>query len=283
MMRILPIETDLPTLSRYTVLFSKCFPESAKFNPTSLDWLYRQNPDGKVIGFDAWDGERLAAHYACVPARASVGGSVVNALLSLNTATDPDYQGQGLFTRLAQTTYQRAEAEGIDCIFGVANANSTPGFLRKLGFQLVEPLQARVGVGSLGLDLNATAEEIQFERVWSDESIAWRCANPANPVSCRARRDRFQFHAAAVGRLLSVYSEMPLHRSVAALQCRSFPLLRLYLGLVPTGKCRFRSFVEIPKRFRPSPLNFIYRSLSKRVERLQPGRIRFSFLDFDAY
>ena len=76
MMRFLPINTDPPSLSRYTVLFSKCFPESAKFNPTSLNWLYRQNPDGKVIGFDAWDGERLAAHYACVPARASVGGSV---------------------------------------------------------------------------------------------------------------------------------------------------------------------------------------------------------------
>lgn len=225
----------------------------------------------------------MAAHYACVPARASVGGSVVNALLSLNTATDPDYQGQGLFTRLAQTTYQMAEAEGVDCIFGIANANSTPGFVRKLGFQLVEPLQARVGVGPLGVNLDATAEEIQFERVWSDASIAWRCANPANPVSCRTKRDRVQFHAAAIGRLLSVYSEMPLNRSVDTLRRRSFPLLRLYMGLVPTGKCRFRRYVEIPRRLRPSPLNFIYRSLSKRVERLQPGRIRFSFLDFDAY
>ena len=36
-------------------------------------------------------------------------------------------------------------------------------------------------------------------------------------------------------------------------------------------------------RLRPSPLNLIYRSFSERVARLDPARIQFTFLDFDAY
>jgi hypothetical protein len=36
-------------------------------------------------------------------------------------------------------------------------------------------------------------------------------------------------------------------------------------------------------RLRPSPLNLIYRSFAPRVSALDPSRIAFSFLDFDAY
>lgn len=285
MMNFLPIQFDERALSQYGLLFSKCFPKSAKFSPYNLDWLYCKNPDGSAIGFDAWDGDRLAAHYVCVPARAAVGGSVVKTMLSLNTATHPEYQGKGLFTKLAEMTYETAAVAGIDAVFGVANANSTSGFVRKLGFQLVQPLDVLIGFGSLGIDLEMAASRAQFERVWSAEGLAWRVANPNNPVFSRRHGDRLQIHAAAFGKLLPAYAELPLKGLPHAGNVADDFLspLRLFIGLVPDGACQFRRYVSIPQRLRPSPLNFIYRSLSHRLERLEKGHVSFSFLDFDAY
>jgi GNAT superfamily N-acetyltransferase len=280
-----PIKFDEHTLSCYVALFAACFPKSDKYSLEYLRWLYCKNPAGAAVGFDAWDGEKLAAHYVSVPADASVGGDTVKILLSLNTATHPAYQGKGLFTKLAERTYAAGAAAGFDCIYGVANANSTPGFVRKLGFQLVEPLEARIGIGRLNINSESLARNIEFERVWLSSALDWRCANPVNAVFRRKRNDLVQFHAAALGPFLPAYAELSSHRAIdAGSGADSFlPPSRLFLGLVPEGATRFHRYFDIPQRFRPSPLNFIYRSLSERVPKLERGHVSLSFLDFDAY
>lgn len=285
MMTFSPVQCDATALARYAALFSACFPKSASFTVENLDWLYRKNPDGAVIGFDAWHEDRLAAHYVCVPALVSVGGKEVKAMLSLNTATHPEFQGKGLFTKLAQLTYGAASAAGIDCVFGVANANSTGGFVRKLGFQLVQPLEARIGCGSLGIDWDIAARNMQFTRQWTPENLAWRCANPKNPVSSRQAGNLLQFHAVAKGIFLPAYAELAPQYASAMNGGRATFLspARLFLGLAPSGACRFPTYASIPQRLRPSPLNFIYRSLSGRLAALEQDHVNFSFLDFDAY
>lgn len=285
-LRYAPVVCDSALLARYGALFKACFPATGKFTPAYLDWLYVANPDGSALGFDAWDGERLAAHYVCVPARAWVEGREVPVLLSLNTATHPDYQGKGLFTTLAAMTYEAGAQAGFDGVYGVANANSTPGFIRKLGFQLVRPLEARIGLGALRHAPRPPAQALSFERKWSEEALRWRCANPHNPVLILAGADRLRFYAAA-GRALTAYAELgctPRARAIAA-QARapSSSPLRLLLGLAPDASARYPNYASIPMRLRPSPLNLIYRSFSPRVQALDPGRIAFSFLDFDAY
>lgn len=285
MINILPIQSDSKALAQYESLLSKCFPKTVKFNPSYLDWLYRKNPDGKAQGFDAWDGHLLVAHYVCIPVLARVGGKVVRALLSLNTATHPDYEGRGLFTKLAEMTYSVAATEDFDCVYGVANARSTPAFVNKLGFQLVQPLDARIGVGKLGNDQEVDASELQFKRIWSAKSLKWRCSNPYNPISSRRHDNLLQFHAQAMGKFLPVYAELS-SLDMPQVWCgdvKSLPPWRLFIGLVLDGACKFHHYVSIPTRFRPSPLNFIYRSLSQRIVRLEKGHISFSFLDFDAY
>lgn len=283
MMRFAPLQLDPATLARYGELFAACFPGSAKFTTAYLDWLYRANPDGAALGFDAWDGAQLAAHYACVPARAFVEGREARVLLSLNTATHPGHQGKGLFTRLAALAYEEGAAQGCDGVYGVANANSTPGFVRKLGFQLVRPLEARIGIGPLQHRPPAPAAELSFARSWSDAALAWRCANPANPVWRRTGGGRWQFHAAAFGHRLPAYAELP---AAATVQDRGAPPLsplRLFIGLAPDRSSRYWNYASIPRRLRPSPLNLIYRAFTPRVAALDPARIQFSFLDFDAY
>ncbi|MBK6556442.1 MAG: GNAT family N-acetyltransferase [Comamonadaceae bacterium] len=284
-MNYLPVQYDTSTLSRYAELFSKCFPASAGFTLDYLDWLYRLNPDGLAIGFDAWDGNKLVAHYVCVPVKALVSGRTVHALLSLNTATHPDYQGRGLFTKLAQFTFAAGAGAGLDCVFGVANANSTGGFVRKLGFRLVEPLEAKIGYGGLEIDWDIVDQTALFARQWSPDSLKWRCANPKRPVFFRQDKQEILFRAPVKGILLSAYAELPLRNftSIDAGTENLPSLLHLFIGLVPTGACQFRRYISIPHRFRPSPLNFIFLSLNSTTATIEKGSVSFSFLDFDAY
>jgi GNAT superfamily N-acetyltransferase len=292
-LRFAPLRTDAGALASYGELFKACFPMTAKFTPAYLDWLYVANPDGRAVGYDAWDGERLAAHYVCVPARAWVEGREVPVLLSLNTATHPDYQGMGLFTKLAAMTYEAGQAAGFDGVYGVANANSTPGFIRKLGFQLVRPLEARIGLGGLQHAPKPPAPTLSFERLWSEAALRWRCANPDNPVFVRASGGRLRFHAAAAGHMLPAYAELDdaqlgdtqMSAAFARANAKAPVLspLRLFIGLAPDTSSRYWNYASIPLRLRPSPLNLIYRSFTPRVAALDPARIAFSFLDFDAY
>jgi GNAT superfamily N-acetyltransferase len=284
MHQIKPLEFCERSLRDYVALFAICFPSAKKYDRQYLHWLYCENPWGNAIGFDMWDGDKLAAHYACIPFQTSVGGVVVKTLLSLNTATHPDYQGKGFFTKLADQTFHTAATQGYDCVYGVANANSTPGFIRKLGFQLVEPLRAMVGIGRSQTVAMRSQENLQFSTAWTPATLKWRCDNPANAVHQRRSDEIVQFHA-SVGKHLCAYAELPQQviDSSSAVAERQPSLLRLYLGLFPTGIAGNRCYANIPMSLRPSPLNFIYRSLSGRVPHLNEGEISLSFLDFDAY
>ena len=279
-----PIQADAGTLAHYCALFGACFPGNDKFTPAYVDWLYRANPDGAAVGYDAWEGERLAAHYVCVPARARINGRDGRVLLSLNTATHPDFQGKGLFTKLAALTYQAGADQQFDGCYGVANANSTPGFQRKLGFQLVRPLEARLGIGRLHTQ-GALGEQLAFERSWGDASLAWRCANPHNPVRYARSGGRWQFHAAALGGgRVPAYAELDAEGlALAPSAATGASALRLFLGLAPDASSSYWNYLSIPRRLRPSPLNLIYRSFKPGTGLLDPSAIRFSFLDFDAY
>lgn len=277
-----PVRCDEAAYTDYVALFGQCFPGVEKFNRDYLHWLYSDNPDGKVVGFDAHDGERLAAHYVCIPARALVGGEEVRVLLSLNTATHPDYQGKGLFTQLAEQTYAAGAAQGFDCVYGVANANSTPGFIRKLKFQLVAPLTAKVGIGALGIDFSDQAPA-QFQRCWSPQALAWRCASPVNTLNASIGRDRTTFSAPALlGGAFVASAEISATAPVKASDGFASPL-RLFIGRVPTAWQRPALYMDIPQRLRPSPLNLIYRSFSGRVATIDRDAVFLNFLDFDAY
>ncbi len=281
-MEFTPVRCDEAAYAEYVRLFADCFPGVDKFSRDYLDWLYRCNPDGKVVGFDARDGNRLAAHYVCIPARARIGNEEVPVLLSLNTATHPEYQGKGLFTKLAELTLAAGAELGYDSVYGVANANSTPGFTRKLGFQLVGPLQASVGIGPVGIRFSQDTSSLQFRRIWSVQALAWRCACPVNPISAQAGQDRTTLLASVPGIPMMAVAEVDIVAPEEKEPATISPL-RLFLGHVPSAWQRRALYMSIPKRLRPSPLNLIYRSLTGRIKAIDPDAVFLGFIDFDAY
>lgn len=272
-------------IAAYAALFAACFPTATKLrDPSYLRWLYTGNPLGPAIGFNAVESGRLAAHYICTRARVVLDGREVPGLLSLNTATHPDFQGRGLFTRLAQATYDAGAAEGAGFVYGVANANSTPGFVRKLGFDLVEPLDSRVGLGPLGrFDWSAAAEAARFRQAWTPDYLAWRVSNPVGPVRLADAGGHAVADAPAGRAGMRAWAELPT--PAGGLPPTPAPAAlhgRVWLGLMPAGVGRFGLYAQLPARLRPSPLNLIFRPLAGQ-HRLARGEVLFSFLDFDAF
>ncbi len=273
-------------LESYSQLFRICFPGASGLSASYLKWLYLENPAGTVVGYDAWEGDRLAAHYVCIPAEAIVHGSVRRVLLSLNTATHPDFQGKGLFTKLAALTYERGAREGFEAVYGVANANSTPGFVRKLGFALVSPLDARIGVGAISVgEVKENVSDFSFKRVWDSKTLAWRISNPVRRYRLTSRADGLIGAWAPTGKpLLSAWAEVPADGLEGlAVEGSAAPLFRLHLGLRPEGVRPGAMWMDIPKRFRPSPLNLIFLSLNEGIGQIDRAAVELGQLDFDAF
>lgn len=86
------------------------------------------------IGFLAYEQGQPIAFYGVVPVIMSVEQQRVLAAQSCDTMTHPAHRQKGLFTELAQLTFELAKASGIHFVFGFPNQHSYPGFIKHLGF-----------------------------------------------------------------------------------------------------------------------------------------------------
>jgi GNAT superfamily N-acetyltransferase len=290
-------------------LLLEVFPEDEKFQRSDfLDWEYSQSPSGHVIEQNADDDVGRLGHYAVVPQRWVRDGKMDTWALSLNTAVSERARGQGLFTKLAEATFDLAKQQGIPAIIGVANAQSTPGFTRKLGFDLLGPLEVKVlpfrpsreqrRVESLSvadllndpilLDHNVASRS---RRVWDRDEMSWRLRSPgrqftllrtptAVAVTCSSRYRGIP--VAIILKVLVASGNEPVDLGpIASSACKHHRApLALYAGL--NAGVRVRG-IRLPDRFRPSPLNLIARSLDPTVASSSLGLECFEFLDFDAY
>jgi GNAT superfamily N-acetyltransferase len=276
-----PVTVSDADIVEIAVLLRAVFPDAEHFTDEAVSWQYRDNPDGQVVGYNAWLDAVLAAHYVTIPLVARVQGVEERGLLSLNTATHPVHQGKGLFTRLANATYAHARERGFGFVVGVANASSTHGFIKKLGFQLVSPLRAMIGIGQLPYREVETSAD--YERVWSDAAVRWRLSHPAYDYKLKRSGDqrmllsaRTQFGARYV---LGTYPGEDLDGSAPA-ENGSVPM-KAWIGLDPAMHWNGSLYVNVPMRFRPSPLNLIFKDLTGKDRKLDADRVRFQAMDFD--
>ena len=91
---------------------------------------------------------------------------------------------------------------------------------------------------------------------------------------------------ASVGKFgLSATAEFPLEVSCMENYQPSVwqPFLpKLFLGLIPSYRFGNR-YIKIPEKFKPSPLNFIYKNLIDCNDSIDPKTCFINFLDFDAF
>lgn len=284
-MKLVEIGTEAHTLQACAELLKAAFPGSTHHTASYLQWLYGDNPCGKVVGYNAWEGEQIVGHYACIPVEVVLDGEDRKGLLALHTAMHPDYRNAGVIYSLAKKTCKLATERGFACIYAVANAASTPIFVQAVGFQFVAQLTASLGFAGLAPDWSRALANNRFRRRWTAASARWRVANPCNPSSLETRdRDTMVFRAKTAIPGINAYGLMPVQPPLPESCGKRAVGIKLFLGLLPEGSCRFNTYLPIPERLKPSPLNFIYKPLSDAAPaKLARNEIILGFHDFDAY
>lgn len=120
-------------------------------NAEFFRWKHRLSPFGISPAWVALDGARVAGFRTFMRWEFSAGGRTHTAVRAVDTATDPDYQGRGIFSRLTRQAVEELRADGVGFVFNTPNDQSRPGYL-KMGWQLVGRLPAAArarGVGSV--------------------------------------------------------------------------------------------------------------------------------------
>jgi len=301
------------TIDATANLLEHTFPDAPRISrPEYLRWLYEESPFGAVIEANLDDEQGRAGHYALVPVAMSSDGSEVPGALSLNTAVDARARSGGVFVRLASEAIELAEQRGVRLVVGVANANSTPGFVRRLSFELEGPLPATVllplpgrphrvrsapagedafALGDVAGDLAHLLEPPAkgLARAWTAETLRWRLAAPGSDYALHRSAHALlvstvdRSKPVPVAMLLKVFATEPLgvaeRGALVRAACRVHRApLAVHVGV--NEMVGFRG-LPLPERLRSSPLNLIVRRLDGAPPQSQIAR--FEFLDFDAY
>ena len=241
-----------------------------KFSFDYLRWQYADNPVGAIVGFNAYMGKVLVAHYVTMPIYMNIAGKKTRGLLSLNTATHPDHRGKRLFTILAERTYQYGAENGYKFVIGVANAQSTHGFLKYLEFKIIGPLTFKIGTGTKIYP----KKDFIFTRYWDKEIIDWRLKNPSMAY--------FKNGEMIVSPIKLGFKKLVFHdgESLVSLPKLQGRPLNLYIGFGADLKrgCYF----GIPKFIEHSPFNLIFRDLTDgTLPEVTKDNILFELIDFD--
>jgi len=270
-------------LDRTVELMGLGFPAAHKFSRAFLQWQYYDNPAGAPLGCNIDDGKQLIGHLMGIPQAVRLHGRPAVVTLIMNVATHPDYRGRGLFLELVRRVAAMSAQRGHAGVVGVANRQTIGAYETRLGFQNVAGLEAHVELLPRRIDMARALATADFVHGWTDQTLAWRLKNPANPLRiATATADSLIVEGASTLPLIRARGAIPRDGLSASGQGMAMGP-GVVLGLTPKGTARRRLAMTVPERLRPSPLRMIWLNHQVPDDRLDPDRILFSFLDFDAF
>jgi GNAT superfamily N-acetyltransferase len=111
-------------------------------------WKHEKNPFGKSKILLAKEngivvGLRAFMHWRWVSSTESI-----SAVRAVDTATNPDYQGRGIFKKLTLQAVEECKQEGVSFVFNSPNPISKQGYL-KMGWHSIGKMPLYFGLGSL--------------------------------------------------------------------------------------------------------------------------------------
>jgi GNAT superfamily N-acetyltransferase len=135
-------EHDLPAI--FAVARRSLGWEDGPATEQHFAWKHFENPFGPSPMWVAEVGERIAGFRTFLRWEFCTGtGEVRRAVRAVDTATDPDFQGRGIFTTLTLGALDELRADGVDFVFNTPNDQSRPGYL-KMGWQVIGRLPLAV-------------------------------------------------------------------------------------------------------------------------------------------
>lgn len=110
--------------------------------PELFRWKHLDNPFGRSYMIVAEADGRIVGLRSFMRWRFEAGRSVLRGVRAVDTATHPDYQGRGIFSKLTREALGDLAAEA-DFVFNTPNQNSLPGYL-KLGWRRVGTISVSI-------------------------------------------------------------------------------------------------------------------------------------------
>ena len=232
---------------------------------------YIDNPDGKVISYNAFDNHHMIGNQLFVPELMLVNGNVVKCLRSMAVVTHPSYRGQGVFTRLTNYAVEEAMRQNYAFIYGIANGNSCHGYVKYCGFSYVTRLEVKMGIcRDIQYDQNKT-----YQRYWTREALKWRLSQRkyykrGNSIYGSFKPGINTFMGMCEADMLSTFTNLR----------EKLPLgVTLYVGL--GAKLPWTMF-NVPKFIKHSPFNLIFRDLTDgMLPPMNKDNVFYQLMDFD--
>jgi hypothetical protein len=164
--------------SQIANLFEICFNEG--LDSSLWKWAYLDNPIGDPIIAVAHEDGCIVAHYAMIRMPFVENSNPLEGYLSMTTMVHPDFRKYGLFVELANLTYSQASKNSF--VYGFPNANSLPGFKKRLEWMVsTDYCIASIDEHLLPM-YQSTLESEKSKGIELDlsnpEFLAWRLSKP---------------------------------------------------------------------------------------------------------
>jgi hypothetical protein len=277
-------------------------------NTDYLSWFYDLSPEGVAVCGTRDDVHGRLATYSLVPQWWRNGSERVRLGITVDACVRAGAQRSGVFTQLATEVFEESASLVVEGTLTIANANSTPAFVDKLGLVALGPLPVRAvaaagasrGVDRLDVDdasLAALAADcaarttIGWVHDWNEEALRWRLASPVGAYALhRDERAWCVSTRSSVGGVpVAVILALIPRRGQRGVNARAVvtKACRHHRAVVAIHAGRNADVVvrglPVPRRFLPSPLNLLARGFGARATDTLIDVATYEFLDTDHY
>ncbi len=274
-------KTNLDKLNDYLELYKRSFKKFEK-NFEYLKWQYIKNPHGNFVGIDCYDNNTLIGQVGGIPKEFIFNNRRIKSLISINVCVDPSYKGKGIFKKMAIQFEQIAKNLNFDLIIAIANKAATIPWQKSIGLNKLNALDVFVGFGKLEND-KVIETNYNFYSLWNMETLEWRMKNPINETFFQKIKNNQSVYSKSNFTLIDAYSPMVFLEDKIDKNTFKKKIYRpiVYVGLINDFK-KTNLLFNLPEFLKPSPLNFLYK-FTKSNDVLDPKKVFFTFLDFDAF
>lgn len=99
-------------------------------------WMYKENPFGKAQIWLAEHDGKIVGQYPLIFMNLKIGGEILRASQNIDLMTHPDYQHQGIFSKLERIALDNAKEDGAYITIGFPNDAAYPGHIKSGWFDV---------------------------------------------------------------------------------------------------------------------------------------------------
>lgn len=269
-------------IKEYCKLYLRCFNQK-KFQFKYLNWLYNDNPDGNFVGIDCFYNNKLIGQVGGIPHVFYWNKKKLKFIISINVCVDKNYRGQKLFSKMSNRFELLLKKSNFDGVIAIGNKLATHAWVNSINLVNLGELETFLGWGKIN-ESNIYSKKYNFYSAWDSKKLSWRLDNPINQTYL-INDDNSKI------KLIYSITEYPMLKAHAPLifSNKNIQLTKynkntnkLFIFIGKVGKLINKNIIHIPKKLKPSPLNFLYKSFNENIN-LDYDKVFFSFLDFDAF